>query len=344
MKLTLLFLALIQFQPQGGDPPEVVVRAEHDKAAILSLHRVSESGDLGPAMFGETSELDDGSLVFEPAVSLSRGGRYRAVLNATDGSVIESEDYKVPGGMKANAPKIVSVFPNQAELPANLLKFYIQFDQPMREGREVFDLIRIIDDRGMPVHAPWRRQELWSADATRLTLWIHPGRVKKGVNLREQLGPVLSPGRNYTLRISSELRAASGLKLGESYSHSFATRDEINERVDPREWKLRAPAQGTHDPLLIHVDRGLDPVLMARHLKMVGAEGRKIPVKITQGETSLVWALTPESNWEPGRYRLIAGEYLEDLAGNTPARVFDTDLELGRGEDIRSVETVFFVE
>jgi len=46
-----------------------------------------------------------------------------------------------------------------------------------------------------------------SGDAKRLSLWIHPGRIKNGVNLREELGPVLEPNRKYTLVLSGgELR------------------------------------------------------------------------------------------------------------------------------------------
>jgi hypothetical protein len=38
------------------------------------------------------------------------------------------------------------------------------------------------------------------------------------------------------------------------------------------------------------------------------------------------WAFTPERVWVNGEYRLLVNPELEDLAGNTPLRVFDTDL------------------
>ena len=41
---------------------------------------------------------------------------------------------------------------------------------------------------------PFRETELWSEDGRRLTLWLHPGRQKTGVNLNTEIGPVLDPG------------------------------------------------------------------------------------------------------------------------------------------------------
>jgi hypothetical protein len=60
-------------------------------------------------------------------------------------------------------------------------------------GGANFFVMRGPDGKDIP--DPWRRTELWNEDATRLTLWIHPGRVKEGVNLREEFGAVLDPER-----------------------------------------------------------------------------------------------------------------------------------------------------
>ena len=93
----------------------------------------------------------------------------------------------------------VAIFPSAEVLPANHLKFYVHFPEPMREG--VFlDYCALLDEHGQPVLEPFRETELWSDDRRRLTLWLHPGRQKAGVNLNVEFGPVLEPGRRYTLR------------------------------------------------------------------------------------------------------------------------------------------------
>ena len=342
MKLVLLLAAVLQFHPIGDDPTRVTVTA--DPAAEgdrLTLHRLEPGGGRGPAMFAEVAS-EGGRRTLSPLVPLSRGESYVAVLSRK-GVEPETRTYTVPEARMAVAPRVKAIHPRADQLPANLLKFYLYFDQPMREGREIFDLIQLIDDKGKPVHAPWRRMELWSKDATRLTLWVHPGRVKQGVNLREQLGPVLHPGRRYTLRISGSLRSASGVPMGGDFERHFTTLPEDHTRIQPDEWTFRLPVSGGKDALSIQAGKPLDHALLERHLSLRGPDGREVPFGVEVGKDESMWSMIPRSPWKPGRYRLLAGEYLEDLCGNTPARVFDTDLQKGE-EDIRSVERVFWID
>jgi hypothetical protein len=51
--------------------------------------------------------------------------------------------------------------------------------------------------------------------------------------------------------------------------------------------------------------------------------------EVGPGESS--WSFTPAAPWRPGFYALVVDSMLEDLAGNSVARVFDRDLS--RPED-----------
>ena len=74
----------------------------------------------------------------------------------------------------------------------------------MEQG-EIFWHFRLTDlATGIPVEEPFRETELWSDDGKRLTLWLHPGRQKTGVNLNMDLGPVLEPRRRYALEIAAD--------------------------------------------------------------------------------------------------------------------------------------------
>src|SRR6185436_13722943 len=87
-------------------------------------------------------------------------------------------------------PQITAIFPGSHTLPANHLKFYLHFSEPMRQG--VFlEHCKLLDDHDQPVTEPFRETELWNEDGTRLTLWFHPGRQKTGVNLNVDLGPIV---------------------------------------------------------------------------------------------------------------------------------------------------------
>ncbi|MEM7015065.1 MAG: hypothetical protein AAF585_26700, partial [Verrucomicrobiota bacterium] len=224
----------LSIAPIGDDETHVKVTADFDGDATLTLHRVN-GNDIGSAMFG-SQKRNGKQIEFHPAVRLSRGATYRAVLKTNDDS--HTADYQVPL-VETITPNLTAIFPTPRQLPANLLKFYLYFDQPMREGREIFEQVHIEDiESGKRVDAPWRRQELWTADARRLTLWIHPGRVKRGVNLREELGPVLYPNRKYALVIDATVRSANGEPLGKEIRHEFSTSAEDYKRPLPEEWTL----------------------------------------------------------------------------------------------------------
>nr|MBC8291339.1 hypothetical protein [Planctomycetota bacterium] len=190
----------------GKDPRQVVVsfrvvvdQLERKEGKLdfeaatphLKLVVVDEDGTDGPPVFGRYS-LVESRLVFKPRYPLLPGVKYAAIGKTIKGKPIRSS-FVVPEPAKSKPPQVTDFFPSGKTFPANCLKFYIHFSQPMREGRAVFEQIRIIGPDGKIVPDPWRRTELWNEDATRLTMWVHPGRIKQGVNLRDEFGPVLKP-------------------------------------------------------------------------------------------------------------------------------------------------------
>lgn len=319
--------------PVEDDPTKVVVEATGVEGAdpSLSLHLVVEDQQLlSPAMFGSAKMDGEDTIRFTPAVRLSRGKTYRAKLSLGKGAPV-FKDYEVPK-IDAPAPKLTAVFPTAKQLPANLLKFYLYFDQPMREGRAIFDQFHIENDEGERVHAPWRRQEIWTEDARRLTLWIHPGRIKRGVNLREEFGPVLEPDREYTLVIDSTFRSAAGEPLGEEFRHKFKTIAEDHDRPMPETWILTLPKAGTREPLLIESPEPLDHALIWIKTSILGPDGEPISAKIDVDEGESSWFVEPAEPWAAGEHQLKIDGTLEDLAGNTPIRVFDNDLTKPQGK------------
>src|SRR5438105_1654786 len=76
--------------------------------------------------------------------------------------------------------------------------------RPSAMGRgAAYHHIRLLDATGRPVDAPFLEleEELWSNDGMRFTLLFDPGRIKRGLKPREELGPVLGAGKSYTLVI-----------------------------------------------------------------------------------------------------------------------------------------------
>lgn len=320
----MLLLALaLQFELADGGAR--VTASSPPPGAVLSLH---VEGQQVPVFATVVKQADD-SLVLTPSYSLAPGENYEARLSV-DGKVLERKKYQMPLA-PGPPPSVVRILPDrELTVPANLLKFQIEFDQPMREGIEIFDQIELMDaESGTPVVSPWRRQEMWSPDAKRFTLLIHPGRIKQGVNLRDEMGPVLRPGRDYRLQIGAGVRSLAGKTLGAAMTHAFRTGPELRQPVDPAAWELRLP-ETPGSPLQILTGRPLDPFIAARHLWVVEINdaGGESPVEITMlaAKNQSEFAITPAHGWKTGRYRLRSDEFLEDLAGNTPKRVFDKDL------------------
>ncbi|HSI35037.1 MAG TPA: hypothetical protein VK986_15770 [Tepidisphaeraceae bacterium] len=295
---------------------------------LLRLTRLDpETKQEGPPIVG-AYRLTGVTLRFVPAFALGATGRFRATL-ILPGQPPVSSDYTPVAEREVAAPTVERIYPTADALPANLLKFYVNFSRPMRQTERVFDQMHLIDDRGQPVHDPWRRLPQWSDDGRRLTLWIHPGRVKRGVNLREDLGPVLVPGRRYTLRLDATLEALDGRPLGRAVEKAFAPTAEDHERIDVGRWKIDTPRAGTREPLTVTFPKPLDQALLHRLVTVRDAAGKAVDGTVAVSEFETVWRFVPGTPWARGAHAVAVDDLMEDLAGNTPVRVFDTDLEAG---------------
>jgi hypothetical protein len=287
-----------------------------------------DNGAEGPPIFG-SYHLNGDTLTFQPEFRLGTGAKYRATVTIP-GKPPTSLDYDVAAPTAAAEPPAVEkIFPSADVLPANLLKFYIHFTRPMRQTDAIFDHLHILDERGEPVYDPWRRFPQWSDDGKRLTLWIHPGRVKRGVNLREEFGPVLAPGKKYTLHIDETLQDLMGQPLGKPFMKAFTAIEEVHERIVLDKWKLDTPSAGSRDPLVVTFPQPLDQALLYRMLTISdSAGGRRVEGTVEVSGSETVWRFQPATSWQAEQdYTLRVDPLMEDLAGNTPVRVFDTELQ-----------------
>src|SRR5437762_8966838 len=92
----------------------------------------------------------------------------------------------------------------------------------MRRGH-IYEHIRLLDHAGKDVELPFLEinEELWNPDMTRLTLFIDPGRIKRGVKPLEEVGPALENGKRFTLSIDSAWQDAQGQPLKAGFQKTF---------------------------------------------------------------------------------------------------------------------------
>lgn len=289
--------------------------------AILRVAIVDDTtGKTGPPMLGRYERERD-LLIFRPRFGFERGQHYRAAFEG------RTDDFRPPLANNGVLAQVDKIFPSADVLPANHLKFHIHFTAPMRGGRDIFDQIQILDSDGVPLTDVWLNDELWDATGTHLILYIHPGRIKWGVVLREILGPVLFPRREYTLVIRGAMLDANGQKLGKDVMKKFRTTAEDRVRIDLSEWKIAAPAAGSTAAAEVTFSKSLDKNSLGRFLTIVDSRGNTVPGTMAVGAKELTWSFTPKSPWAAEEYSLRVDPRMEDVAGNTPVRPFDVDLD-----------------
>jgi hypothetical protein len=167
-------------------------------------------------------------------------------------------------------------------------------------------------------------EELWDPELQRFTLLCDPGRVKRGLVPREELGSVLQEGKDYTLVIDADWRDAHGKPLAQAARKAFQVAAPDSEPIDTARWQVEPPAAGTREPLVVNFPESLDHSLLERMLRVVHA-GEKTAGAIAIDQQETRWRFTPTAPWPQGDYELVVDTALEDLAGNAIGRAFDTD-------------------
>ena len=276
----------------------------------------------GKPLLGHMDKAN-GRIKFTPQFPLLTGETYEAIFTDSTGQQTILEHTIA---INAPAPRVTAIYPSAGRLPANHLKFYLHFTEPMQQGK-IFGHFKLVDlISGLPVEEPFRETELWSADGKRLTLWLHPGRQKTGVNLNVDLGPILLPDRRYALEISSQWKSQAGVALKQNARKQFATTAADRIQPDIRQWKITTPRAHSHSVLQLAFPEPLDSALLRNLIAIENANGRGIPGTIQFSKNETQWSFTPTSQWPSGDFRVRVDWELEDLAGNNLLRLFEMDV------------------
>jgi hypothetical protein len=328
-----------------GDPPAAVeataIAAPADPAAALTVRLADAPADR-PAMLG-THTFKAGVLRFEPRFPFAPGVRYRATLNVPDAP--PPVEFTVPKP-KAVPPTVLLVTPSGPAVPENALRFYVRFSKPMSWGG-VYEFVKLVNETDRkPVDLPFLElgEELWTPDGTRLTLLIDPGRVKREVKPREDLGPALSAGNRYALEVAAGVPDADGTAMAAAFRQRFTAGPPDREPIDPTKWTLAPPAAGP-GRLVVKLGKPLDAGLLHRLVWVTDAAGGRLDGTVTVFDREAAWAFEPATRWAAGRYRLVIDTRLEDVCGNRVGESFEADLSRPgpRAERPRTVTVPFDV-
>ena len=309
------------------------------RLALLTSEALESGGDPGTAPIAAPSiagrfEVDAGSVYFVPRFPFVAGMRYSLLVYFPLGGASSTAgsptvwNIQRPAEDSPPTASVAAIYPDVAEVPVNLLKIYVRFSEPMSEGRAERAVRVCRDDTGEPLDGVFvpMDPELWDPQRQRLTLLLDPARIKHGLVPNMEVGYPLIEGVPFRLFIDPEIRDAKGRPLAAGAERRYEVVPEVRTRIDPGQWRLNTPSVGSLEPLAVGFERPLDYALLQRCLWINGPQGTPVAGvgKSEAGEGS--WSFTPDSPWEAGPHQLVVERQLEDLAGNSPVRVFDRDM------------------
>lgn len=303
-----------------------------DWGQLFAVHVHRKSSRPLPAIYGDYSVVSN-RLVFEPAFPLKLGLTYRAHFQpralgtVTSGLTRLEQLFTLPTDPSRPTTSVVQVYPSGPILPENQLKFYIHFSQPMSRG-EAYRRIHLVDHAGKTIPFPFLElaEELWDPYGTRFTLLFDPGRIKRGLKPREEVGPALLEGGAYTLLIDRAWRDASGRSLKVAFTKKFKVSAPDDDQPDPQQWKLSRPVANSRVPLQVRFNEPLDHAMLHRVLGIRDSNEKVVTGTITVDQQETRWSFQPSTPWQPGDYQLIINSELEDRSGNSIGRRFEIDV------------------
>jgi hypothetical protein len=299
--------------------------------AVFRVSVVPDDGYPNYVAIAGQYTITSGAVRFTPMYPLDAGRRYRVAFNpaaAPGGALAKlpelSRVVQMPAATPAERTRVSAIYPTGPAVPANLLRMYVEFSDPMgtRTGQ---DYIRILDAAGaeMPGALLPLDTDLWNGGHTRFTILFDPGRVKRGILPNRAMGRPLKDGGGFTIVVHQEWPDAQSLALASDFRKTYQVGPAVEAPLSTDQWRLSAPAAGSREPLRVTFPAPLDHGLLQRTLT-VNRDNAAVAgeISIANGETE--WRFTPRDAWRPGSYAVSVLPVLEDPSGNRIGHAFET--------------------
>lgn len=240
-------------------------------------------------------------------------------------------------------PEVTAVYPSADVLPANLLRLYIQFSEPMKTTGNL-EHIKLLDETGTEVPVVFfdNVYELWNQQQTQLTLIVDPARVKTGLLANEELGRALVPGARYSL-IIDQLQNALHQPLRSPFEKAFLVEPADVSEPKLERWKIQSPENGSNTALIVRFPEPLDYLSLLQRLIVTTLDNKPVAGKVEIGVLETTWQFTPAEPWKAGEYKLHVHTRLEDPSGNNLSGLFDHAIGDLRYQSEGQTESISFI-
>lgn len=314
----------LRWMESGGLSSIFYVRVNNSEVNMLGTYVVTRDAITFKPRF-----LPDNRLIHEAYVNLDFLEKL-GFKTANQGVERFELTFKVS---KTKRTEVIELFPAVDTLPANVLRAYIHFSASMGLGNP-YNHVKILDEKGRVVDEPFVElpEGMWDGSRTRLTLFFHPGRIKRGVGPNLTKGAVFEVGKRYTLVVDQEWLDGSGNKLASAFSKTWLLSEPVRQRINLSDWQIKTPSD-SQGSLEVHTSQILDQALYPRMIEVMLA---KRPIAGVWTSTGATYVFKPDEPWKPGDYMLKVDPKLEDITGNTLNAAFDVESKNERPDSIKS--------
>ncbi|MFD2562391.1 Ig-like domain-containing protein [Aquimarina rubra] len=271
-------------------------------------------------ILGKTIRLEK-EIQFIPLVQFGWNQKYTVVYNDT------IRYFSLPIPKNYEFLTVSEIYPSASALPSNLLKWYIKFSKPINTV-QAYNHIKLVSANGDTLSRAILPLEnvLISEDGTLLTVWMEPGRQKRGLIPNEQLGVIFSEQESYHLIISKEIKDDNGVSMNEEYTHPFmiTTADRVKPNI--HDWKLNIPKGNSVSNLLIQCAEPLDYGSCIDNITVLDSNQIEVKGNWKLIDKETVLSFTPFKPWKNDNYQILFKPSIEDLAGNNLNRLFDSEI------------------
>ena len=125
--------------------------------------------------------------------------------------------------------------------------------------------------------------------------------------------------------VHSQPPTSPTIRLGDLGSIEAVDFNPDRRSPSTKDWVIRTPDAGTHQPLVVELDESLDHALLQSMIDVYDTTGF-VEGTVALEDSERVWHFTPREPWREGTCELRINVLLEDLAGNRLDRLFDVDM------------------
>ncbi len=258
----------------------------------------------------------NGKICFQPLYPLAEGNSFVLRTAGYNDTIISIAAAKM--AIPTGASTVKAIYPLTDTIPENILFFHVRFSQPMKEDRDAWKKVHIINDRGEKIPGTWRQRSYWLDSGRLLVLMIHPGRVKSGIHYT---GPVFAIGKAYNIQVDSSMEDQYGRPLTASAHHRYVVTEEHHQKLLACSVPKTVKA-GTKEAIEIKFCNGIDHAAACTGIFMYDAAGKSLTCTVQQYEEYTV-RIQPDETWPKGKIQLELSGSLYDCAGNRLNRLFE---------------------